>query len=694
MDNKIRNKEAMSSPVLGTAVYRTQASRDNIRIRDEQTREDYELFRPNEAVPEDSKRIISACLNMYRRNPLIRNIVDLMTDFTVQGIEVVHPRKNADVLCKEWAKTVRLKHVSERFCSMLYKGANVPIYKKWATLTPREKVSLKDGELTVGKDLEVKKTSYLKKRRIPIQYKVLNPLTIELLSGDLELFVGELRYGLRIKDKLPSIFKSGKATPVETGYIERVPANIQDYFNKGVKVIPFETEEFKMFFYKKDDTQIWADPMTYAVMEDVILLNKLKTADLRALDGAISYIRLWKLGKIDGMQTPMIPTPEAIEKLSDILASAGSGGPMDIIWTPDIELQETSVEISKFLGREKYAPALEGIYAGLGVPPTLTGSANAGGFTNNFISLKTLTERLNYGRSILIEFWEEEFRIFQKAMDLREPAQLRFTHMTLSDEAAELALIIQLLDRGIISDDTVLERFGESPLVEKYRIKRDLQDREKERKPAKVGPYHTDNKSEMKKKLLEQNRITPKDVGIDIQEKEPVEQVPGNTGGRPAEQGAKQGRAGEGRPKNSNDTQKRKTKTVRPRGAAAANFTTTFTWAREAQKNITDILNPIWLEACSKKNMRQLSDEESRQIEDLKYAILCNLEPFSQIDEETIEKLTSSELFIPKYVTDLIKRTKEKYSRDVSIDEYREIQAMVYTFCKGDLENGGDSGDV
>ena len=48
------------------------------------------------------------------------------------------------------------------------------------------------------------------------------------------------------------------------------------------------------------------------------------------------------------------------------------------------------------------------IYAALGIPPTLTGTFGASGTTNNFISLKTLTERLNYVRSIVINFWEEQ----------------------------------------------------------------------------------------------------------------------------------------------------------------------------------------------------------------------------------------------------------------------------------------------
>ena len=51
------------------------------------------------------------------------------------------------------------------------------------------------------------------------------------------------------------------------------------------------------------------------------------------------------------------------------------------------------------------------IYACLGIPPTLTGTFGATGTTNNFISLKTLTERLNYIRGIVLEFLNEQLNI-------------------------------------------------------------------------------------------------------------------------------------------------------------------------------------------------------------------------------------------------------------------------------------------
>ena len=83
---------------------------------------------------------------------------------------------------------------------------------------------------------------------------------------------------------------------------------------------------------------------------------------------------------------------------------------MELVWGPELSYTESNSQVYKFLGSEKYTSVLNSIYAGLGVPPTLTGMANnGGGFTNNFISLKTLVERLQYGRDQLTKF--SDFKI-------------------------------------------------------------------------------------------------------------------------------------------------------------------------------------------------------------------------------------------------------------------------------------------
>jgi len=179
-----------------------------------------------------------------------------------------------------------------------------------------------------------------------------------------------------------------------------------------------------MYYYKKDDWQTWADPITLSAFEPLNLYQRLQLADKAALDGAISKIRVWKLGSLEHK---LAPTEVASSALADMLGANVGGGTIDIIWGPDIELIETKTDVQAFLGEEKYKPTLMAIYATLGIPPTLTGTVGATGTTNNFISLKTLTERLSYVRNILEDFWNEQLEIVQKAMGFRVAAQLEYT---------------------------------------------------------------------------------------------------------------------------------------------------------------------------------------------------------------------------------------------------------------------------
>ena len=154
-------------------------------------------------------------------------------------------------------------------------------------------------------------------------------------------------------------------------------------------------------------------------------------------------------------------------------------------------IKQPSIQILRL---RKYNSVLNSIYAGLGVPPTLTGMAgNGGGFTNNFISLKTLVERLQYGRSLLVNFWQKEIEVVRKAMGFRRPAYVQFDQMNLSDDTAEKNLLLQLADRDIISHETILERFKEIPTVEKIRLKREMKSRDRDDSPNKAGPYHNPN---------------------------------------------------------------------------------------------------------------------------------------------------------------------------------------------------------
>ena len=655
------------------------------------TRTDYDFFRPDEAVPRRSiKLIMRRAEDIYQRVGLVKNVIDLMGDFGVQGIKIVHQNKRIEKFYRQWFKKISGKDRSERFLNNIYKVGNVVIHKQTGKLSL--KVTDKLYRTVASPDLDITDLDsiVLEKREIPWRYTFIDPVFVEVAAGSLSSFVTQKRYELVLPASLRKTINSPK-TDAEKQIIDKLPPQIVQAA-KQKTAYPLDPDKIIVYHYKKDDWQTWAFPMMYAIMDDITVIEKLKLADMAALDGAISNIRIFKLGSLEHK---IAPTKAATAKLAQILGNNVGGGTMDLVWGPDIELLESKTNVHQFLGEGKYIPHLNSVYAGLGIPPTLTGTFGAAGTTNNFISLKTLTQRLQYGRDILVNFWEKEIELVQKAMGFRYPARIEFDRMDLSNEDSEKALLIQLADRNLISDELLQTRFGFDPDMEKSRLNRESRDRKGDRMVKKAGPwYDPEFENSLKKISLQLGAATPSQVGLQLEKKKPGEKtvlemkmpvVPPSTklANDPSSDSLPK-EPGEGRPKLSKDTEKRADRKFSPRTGAKL-----LIWATNAQEKISEIVNPMVLEFYTKKNLRTLSSAEAEELESLKTNILLNMSPYSKIDQDNVLLACNSNESLTDIVVNFrnwIKALKSDLSRELSMDEYKQAKASYYSMVYGNLD--------
>jgi hypothetical protein len=659
----------------------------NVSGRPGFSRTDYTSHRPGEAVPTRHREIIHAANNAYHRVGLIRNVIDLMGDFACQGIRIAHPNKRIEKFYQNWFKKVKGKERSERFLNNLYRTGNVIIRKQTAKINATNQKKLFKTHAEPELKIEHVRVS---KKEIPWNYIFLDPAVVEVIGGGLSSFVGEQRYAIN----LPATLKKTITNPkdeAEKALVSQLPKEIIDAASAG-HAYPLPPEKTMVYHYKKDDWQTWAFPMVYSILDDIILLEKLKLADVAALDGAISNIRIFKLGNLDHK---IAPTAAAASKLADILENHVGGGTTDLVWGPDIELVESRTAVHQFLGQEKYVPTLNSIYAGLGIPPTLTGLSSAGGsLTNNFMSLKTLVERLEYGREILTDFWENEIIQVQKAMGFRFPASVEFEKMTLANEDAEKSLLIQMADRNLISEETLQRRFGDNPEMERVRISRESKDRKNKRIPDKAGPFHDANTdSALRKIALQSGTVSPSEVGLELEERKegevpaierqekkeaPQNEQPGKKPKGPEKKQPK-GQPGEGRPKTKKDTGPRKQKQVNPRTTALLQSK-----AKIAQEQISDLVSPLLLDLYGKKNLRSLSSKQFEEAEKIKFGILLNIESLSDITPETVKAAIAKP--IPAQANMLYSSMIGDFIADVgrrpTTEESRLLQGFVYSELK------------
>jgi hypothetical protein len=648
------------------------------------TRSDYDFFRPDEAVPKHIKGIIKRAEDIYQRVGLVKNVIDLMGDFGSQGIRLVHKNKRIERFYRSWFKKIKGKERSERFLNNLYKTGNIVINRQTGKLSLKVADNLYRAvgspDLTID-DLDSTK---LEKREIPWKYTFIDPFYVDVSAGALASFSSLKTYELSLPANLRRTINSPKSTQ-EQEIVNNLPSQILEAA-KSKKPFPLSADKTLVFHYKKDDWQPWAYPMVYSIMDDITVIEKLKLADMAALDGAISNIRIFKLGSLEHK---IAPTKAAAGKLAQILGNNVGGGTMDLVWGPDIELLESNTNVHQFLGEAKYIPHLNSVYAGLGIPPTLTGTFGAAGTTNNFISLKTLTQRLQYGRDLLTEFWDKEIALVQKAMGFKYPAKIEFDRMDLSNEDSEKALLIQLADRNLISDELLQTRFGFDPDIEKSRLNREHRDRKGSRMINKSGPWHDPQPDNSLKKIaLQTGIVTPSQVGLQLDTKKngeknslelrqafkPTQLVKDSLESLPGE-------PQQGRPPSSKDSSKRSPKKFAPQTGAKL-----ILWCAQAQEQINKIVNPIMLEFFNKKNLRSLSNQEIEELEKLKSSIFFNLDPFCTISQEKILNTINSPLnntIINEYSV-WLKQLSLSIGKEISTDEIKHAKTSFYHFLYSD----------
>lgn len=624
------------------------------------TRKDYEYFRPEEAIPEDYRKIILLCDRAYSQTGIVKNIIDLMGDFAAQGARLTHRDKRKQRFFRKWWAKVKGNEVTERMGNQLARLANVFLRRD------TEKITKKNADnMFAVSEVEPEK------REIPRKYTFYHPSVIEQVGGALSSFVEEKLYAVKIPGSLRRMILSPRDEN-EKKIVNQLPRDIIEAAKTNIPYILPPDKTFA-YHYKKDDWQPFGLPMLFSVLDDINHLNKLRLADDAALDGIASKIRIFRIGNLEH-EIP--PTATEIARFQELLSANVGGGTMDLIWGPAVDIIETDAKYEA-LTEEKYKPTLNAIYTGLGIPPTLTGAYGSSGTTNNFISIQTLVERLNYIRSIIRSFWEQEVRFICKAMGFKTMPVLEFDFMNLGNKEAILALYIQLADRNIVSDEAIQQIYGVDPEVERQRLRREQREREAGLMVPKAGPWYTepDTESVLRKIALQSGLASPSEVGLELLEKKAGEEsvldkqikmktVTNNTG---------KGAPGQGRPRNVKDSTKRKKKTFRPKSKAAA----IYLWAKKAHEEISNILNPRLLQAIGKASFRSATDAELKLTEDIKFGVLSNIEPYSEITEDIVA--TMLDLPAKSDINKWYASVKEERKAELTADDMRVIQLWVYT---------------
>ena len=574
------------------------------------------------------------CVEAYKGFGIVKNVIDLMCNFASEGLSISHTSPSVQRFYQRWAESVDLDGRAKHGLRSYYKTGNVFIYTTMGEIDAETYTKMKStrGSAVSTGALTKNKGS---KKLIPWRYTFLNPFQMDLRGSK---FFGESEWVFVLDEDTKSDIKN-RAAIKSVDILDETDINLPVEFkklNKDENVVNLDKDKLWTLHYMKDDHEDWADPMVWPVMNDIMYKNSLRSMDMSVVNSTINAITIFKLGDV---KSGYVAPASHYKKLSEMLRTPTYSH--NIVWNDAITMESNYPPIDKILSQDKYKSVDRDILAGLGIPGILVNGAEGGSFSNAFLQVRTLLERLEDGRTEMLKWINKQLRLIAEVMGHREIPIVTFGQMSLRDEEAQKKLIIQLIDRNLISAETVHEVFGLSTPVEVERMDREKKIAEDRDIMVKFGPYrdpmnfmdtedtmNLENRNEMKKMRLQQ-KVSPN-----------APSVPGRPGRPP---GGKQSGGPSGRPPGI-DTKHEVKRETKPKGMGlgAFDYELMRSTALQAYEDVENYLTSLALKSRGVEYKKSLSKADRDGLEELISVVYSNISLGQNITENYIDNLLKS----------------------------------------------------
>jgi len=423
------------------------------------------------ASSSDTKNRIGACREAYENEGIIGNIVDLMVDFALEGVEIYHKSAPIQKFFRQWAEKIDLMNLSEQVLKGTYRDGNVPVLAYWGKISDKEVKSFKksvgqtQANLFSDKSMEGDKI-------IPYRYQVLDVLNVERVGSEM---LGTAGWEYQFEKEDYEVLNSTMDAKTRNVVNQLKDALGKEEFNKikSSGRMTLNPAMFDMLYYKKDGYKAWANPMLWRVIKDVKFKKMLRDMDISVAEGVTNALTIVKLGNTEA---GLPPSKKKYQQIVNMLKNPSKS--KTIVWDDLIDVQTVFPPVEKFFDPAKYQQVDNDIRSGLGVAEILV-NGGGGNYSSSFLSVKTLLERLQMGRQTLLGWLQNQVAVVSKNMGFKTAPVIRMTNMSLTDQSVEKNFLLELFDRNAVSFETLTERFGESFDIEQERVRKEDKRREK-----------------------------------------------------------------------------------------------------------------------------------------------------------------------------------------------------------------------
>jgi hypothetical protein len=399
----------------------------------------------------DVRDCVILCQKAYYNIAVYRNIIDLMTEFSIGELYYRGGSSKSKDFFKALFDKINIWELQDKFFREYFRSGNVFVYRFDATL---EKSDVARITQVFGSTDDIQNMD-VDNMQIPARYVILNPADIHM--------VGTANFGFGIYYKLLTAFELAKLKNPQTEedklVFESFSPEIQRQIMSGIQsvLVPLDIKKVQMIFYKKQDYEPFSIPMGYPVLEDINFKLELKKIDMaicRTMQQIVLLVTTGAKPENGGIN------PMNILALQKILANPSVSHTLVADYTTKAEF--IIPDIGELLNPQKYEIVNEDINTGLN--NVFAGDEK---FANQAQKVKIFTSRLDHAReAFLNNFLVPEIKRISQSLGFKNYPTPYFKLGSLDDDINLSRIFARLIEMGILTPEQGLEAIKTNTLPE------------------------------------------------------------------------------------------------------------------------------------------------------------------------------------------------------------------------------------
>ena len=385
------------------------------------------------------------CQKAYYNYGPLRNIIDLMVDFSATDLYLKGSTAKIRKFYQAWFNKIGINNLNTQFFREYYRSGNVFLYKHNAKLRESDLRNL----------IKIYSGVSVASAVLPVRYVILNPADIQS-TGTMSMGISKIYYK-RLSDYELERLKNPR-TPEDKEVFDSYDESIKKQIKSGSAqvLVPLPMKDITYIGYCRLSYEPFAVPFAYPVLEDINYKLELKKIDMALSRSVQQSMLLVTMGdKENGVNQNNIL---AIQKLLENQTVARS-----IVADYTTKAEFINPDISELLSPEKYTIVDRDI--NLSLNNILVGEEK---FANSKNKIDVFIARLEQGRKVFLdEFLKPEMAKIAEEMGFDSVPTPYFDQIVLTDDINKMRVYSRLLELGILTPDQAMKAIDTGRLPSK-----------------------------------------------------------------------------------------------------------------------------------------------------------------------------------------------------------------------------------